>query len=74
MAERKIEVTTKTDQSFTDLAAMTVTIWLTYYILDPEAFERHKAIVRGAWQKLQHQISVWQARRDIQSLPETDAP
>lgn len=74
MAESRVEVTHKSDQTLMDVFALIGTLWMTYYILDPDALERHKALALSAWQGLKHQISIWQAKRDIQSLPEIDNP
>lgn len=69
---RRIEIVQKQDMAVIDTLALAVSLLLTYYVLDPEAFQRHKAFISATWQKAQHRVSIWQARRDIESLPETD--
>ncbi len=52
-----------------DLVAWVVMLYL---MIHPEAFDRIPEIARGWWRKFVHAISVWTARQDIRSLPETE--
>lgn len=43
-----------------------------YVMTHPDTFERATDIAREYWRKVVHHISVWTARQDIRSLPETE--
>ena len=52
------------------LAAIAYTAAL-YYVLNPEAFDRHREALSAFYEKCIHRISVRQARQAIRTLPET---
>lgn len=69
---RRLEVIQKTDQTMLDVAVLGLSLLLSYYLLDPSAFDRHKEFANKCYARAQHEFSVWRARRAIQSLPEVD--
>lgn len=49
-----------------------VWVGLLYVITHPDAFEKLGDTARRYWRKFVHLLSVWTARQDIRSLPETE--
>lgn len=43
-----------------------------YYVTHPDMFDDLGATVRVYWGKLTHRVSIWSARQEIRTLPETD--
>lgn len=43
-----------------------------YYVTHPDAPDRLRDTVATAWSKFVHKVSIWAARQDIRTLPETD--
>lgn len=43
-----------------------------YYVTHPDCIETGRTAARRHWSKVVHRVSVWTARQDIRSLPETD--
>lgn len=43
-----------------------------YYVTHPDCLEGLHDKARRGWSKVVHHVSVWAARQDIRSLPETD--
>lgn len=52
-----------------DLAASAAMI---YYVTHPECLDNLGEKMGRVWGKVVHRVSVWAARQDIRSLPETD--
>lgn len=52
-----------------DLAASVAMI---YYVTHPDCLDSLGDTARSYWSKLRHHVSVWSARQDIRTLPETD--
>lgn len=52
-----------------DLAAWVATL---YFITHPDAFDILPSIAKKLWWRTVHNLSVWTARQDIRSLPETE--
>lgn len=52
-----------------DLAVWVVML---YFLTHPDAFDEIPDTVRNYWHKFVHATSVWTARQDIRSLPETE--
>lgn len=42
-----------------------------YYSVNPSALEAHKEAIANVRDRVLHRISIWQARQEIASLPET---
>ena len=43
-----------------------------YYVTHPDCLDNLGEKARHAWRRIIHHVSVWAARQDIRSLPETD--
>lgn len=43
-----------------------------YYVTHPNALDNLRDVARAQWSRFVHRVSVWTARQDIRSLPETD--
>lgn len=54
---------------FIDLLASAAML---YYVTHPEMFDGLGDKARHQWGRFVHQVSIWTARQDIRSLPETD--
>lgn len=52
-----------------DLAASAAMI---YYVTHPDCLDNLGDKTRAIWGKFVHRVSVWTARQDIRSLPETE--
>jgi hypothetical protein len=49
-------------------------VWLLgiYMITHPDTFDKLGDIARQQWRRFIHTLSIWTARQDIRSLPETE--
>lgn len=43
-----------------------------YYVTHPDCLDQLKGATLRHWSRVMHHLSVWTARQDIRSLPETD--
>ena len=74
MSEQEVTPVTRNNQYAELRVAVDVVCWIgmVYFFTHPDAFDRIPDIGRGLWRKLVHKLSVWTARQDIRSLPETE--
>lgn len=54
------------------LADLVVGMAMLYYATHPDCLDNLGDVARRHWSKFVHQVSVWTARQDIRTLPETD--
>lgn len=43
-----------------------------YLLFHPDTFDRFSDAVQRRWKQMVHKVSIWAARQDIRSLPETE--
>jgi hypothetical protein len=66
-------IVVKTDRDRVLEAVSILVGWgVAYWVLHPELGEAIKDWTHRRMERLRHKASVWQAKREIQNLPETD--
>jgi hypothetical protein len=74
MTEQDVTGVTRNDKYAEVKVVLDLLIWVgaIYFVTHPDAFDRLGDAARNRWRGLVHYLSVWTARQDIRSLPETE--
>lgn len=57
-------------EAINDTVVSALILVVMYYMLHPEKYTSHREAISGHWDRMMHRVSVWRARKAIQSLPE----
>ena len=71
---RQIRIVKSDNDKIAGATAAVVWLLFLYYWSNPTAFDKVVSYVRARWQRWQYLVSVWQAQRAIETLPETNDP
>jgi hypothetical protein len=69
---QKFQLVKAKQDALMDLAGLAVFAAITYFVLNPTAYDRVTMAVNDKLNRVSHWIGVWQTRLSIRSLPETD--
>lgn len=67
---QEVRLSKSAGESVGNIIVAAASLAMLYYLSNPDKLDRHREAVRGFWDRMQHKASVWQALREIRSLPE----